>query len=80
MLASEPARELRELHRNTPADIVDRLNREINTALADPAMVARITELGATPLPGSPADYAKLVASDTEKWGKVVQMSGATAQ
>jgi tripartite-type tricarboxylate transporter receptor subunit TctC len=66
--------------RNTPADIVDRLNREINTALADPAMVARITELGATPLPGSPADYAKLVASDTEKWGKVVQMSGATAQ
>jgi tripartite-type tricarboxylate transporter receptor subunit TctC len=65
--------------RNTPADTVDRLNREINAALADPKMVARITELGAAPLPGSSADYATLIARDTEKWGKVVALSGAAA-
>jgi tripartite-type tricarboxylate transporter receptor subunit TctC len=66
--------------RGTPAGIVDRLNREINAALADPKMIARITELGAAPLPASSADYAALIARETEKWGKVIALSGATAQ
>jgi len=66
--------------RNTPAEIVGMLNREINAALADAKMIARITELGAAPLSGSSADYAKLVAKDTKKWGKVVELSGTTVQ
>jgi tripartite-type tricarboxylate transporter receptor subunit TctC len=65
---------------STPAGIVDRLNREINAAFADPKTIARIAELGAAPLAGSTADYAALVARDTEKWGKVVALSGATVQ
>jgi tripartite-type tricarboxylate transporter receptor subunit TctC len=65
--------------RNTPAEIVRKLNREINAVLADPKFKARLAELGATPVPGSPADYAKLIADETEKWGKVVKLSGATA-
>jgi tripartite-type tricarboxylate transporter receptor subunit TctC len=66
--------------RNTPLEIIDKLNREINAALADAKMIARIKELGAAPLSGTSADYAKLVAKDTEKWGKVVELSGATVQ
>ena len=65
--------------KSTPEEIVDKLNREINAALAEPKMVARFAELGAVPFPGSPRDYAKLVAEDTEKWSKVVKLSGATA-
>jgi tripartite-type tricarboxylate transporter receptor subunit TctC len=64
--------------KNTPAEIVEKLNREINAGLADPELKARLADLGATPFPGSPADYAKLVADETEKWGKVVKLSGAT--
>jgi tripartite-type tricarboxylate transporter receptor subunit TctC len=64
--------------KNTPAEIVGKLNREINAALADPKFKSRLAELGTTPLPGSPADYAKLVADETEKWGNVVKLSGAT--
>ncbi len=63
--------------RNTPAEIVEKLNREINAGVADPELKARLAELGATPLRGSPADYAKLVVDETEKWGKVVKLSGA---
>jgi tripartite-type tricarboxylate transporter receptor subunit TctC len=63
--------------KNTPAEIVGKLNREINAALADSKFKSRLAELGSTPLPGSPADYAKLVADETEKWGKVVKLSGA---
>ena len=63
--------------RNTPADIVDRLNREINAGLADARVRARIADLGGTGLPGSPADFAKFVVDDTEKWAKVVKFSGA---
>jgi tripartite-type tricarboxylate transporter receptor subunit TctC len=66
--------------RGTPTDIVDTLNREINAGLADPKLRARITELGATVLAGSPADFAKMVAGETEKWGKVVKASGARAE
>jgi tripartite-type tricarboxylate transporter receptor subunit TctC len=62
--------------KNTPADIVDKLNTEINAALADPKMKARLAELGVTALPGSPADFNKLIAAETEKWGKVVKFAG----
>ena len=57
----------------TPVGIIDRLNREINAALEDPKLKTRLVELGGTLLPGSPADFGKLVADDTEKWGKVVR-------
>jgi len=63
----------------TPAEIVDRLNREINAALADPAMKARLTDLGGAVLAGSAADFAKVIADETEKWGRVVKLSGAKA-
>jgi tripartite-type tricarboxylate transporter receptor subunit TctC len=63
--------------RNTPAEIVDKLNREINAALADPAMKTRLADLGGIVLTGSPADFARLIAAETEKWGKVVKLSGA---
>jgi tripartite-type tricarboxylate transporter receptor subunit TctC len=61
----------------TPAEIVDKLNKEINAALADPKMKARLADLGGTPLLGSPADFGKFIAEETEKWGKVVKFSGA---
>ena len=59
--------------RNTPATIIDKLNGEINAGLADPKMRARLAELGVTALPGSRADFNKLIAAETEKWGKVVR-------
>jgi tripartite-type tricarboxylate transporter receptor subunit TctC len=63
--------------RNTPAEIIDTLNKEINAALADPNFKARLADLGGTVLAGSPADFGKLIAEETEKWGKVVKFSGA---
>jgi tripartite-type tricarboxylate transporter receptor subunit TctC len=63
--------------RGTPADIVDKLNHEINAALADPKFSARLIGLGASVLAGSPADFTKFIADETEKWGKVVKFSGA---
>ena len=63
--------------RNTPAEIVDKLNKEINAGLADPRMKARLADLGGTVLPGSPVDFGKLIAGETEKWAKVVKFSGA---
>jgi tripartite-type tricarboxylate transporter receptor subunit TctC len=57
----------------TPAEIVEKLNKEINAGLADPKIKTRLADLGGTPLVGSPADFGKLVADDTEKWGKVVR-------
>jgi tripartite-type tricarboxylate transporter receptor subunit TctC len=65
--------------KSTPAEIVDRLNKEINAALADPKMKARFAELGATALPGSPADFGKLLADETEKSAKVVKFAGVKA-
>jgi tripartite-type tricarboxylate transporter receptor subunit TctC len=59
--------------KNTPAEIVDKLNKEINAVLADPKIKARLADLGGPPLPGSPADFAKLIADETEKWGKVIR-------
>jgi len=66
--------------KGTPAEIVDRLNKAINAILADPKAEARIAEMGATLITGSPADFGKLVAHETEKWGMVVvKFSGARA-
>jgi tripartite-type tricarboxylate transporter receptor subunit TctC len=62
--------------RNTPAEIVDKLNKEINAALADPKMKARFAELGVIAFRGSPADFGKFIAEETEKWGKVVNFAG----
>jgi tripartite-type tricarboxylate transporter receptor subunit TctC len=61
--------------RNTPAEIVNRLNKEINAALADPAMKARFADLATTPLPASPAEFGKLIADETDKWGKVIKFA-----
>jgi tripartite-type tricarboxylate transporter receptor subunit TctC len=58
--------------RNTPAELVDKLNKEINAALADPKLSARLAELGAEPMALSPADFGKFIADETEKWGKVI--------
>jgi tripartite-type tricarboxylate transporter receptor subunit TctC len=63
--------------RNTPAEIVGQLNKEINAAFADPRIKTRLTELGGMVLAGSPADFGKLIAEETEKWGKVVRFAGA---
>ncbi|MGC1612227.1 MAG: tripartite tricarboxylate transporter substrate-binding protein, partial [Pseudolabrys sp.] len=59
--------------KNTPAEIIEKLNKEINAALADPKIKARLADLGGTVLPGSPAEFGKLVADETEKWGKVIR-------
>ena len=63
----------------TPAAIVEQLNKEINASLADLKLKARLTDLGGTPLVGSPADFGKLIAEETEKWGKVVKFTGIKA-
>ena len=60
----------------TPAGVIGRLNREINAGLTDPKIKARFAELAGTVLPGSPADFGKLIAEETEKWGKVVKFAG----
>jgi tripartite-type tricarboxylate transporter receptor subunit TctC len=62
--------------RNTPVEIVDKLNKEINAAIADPAMKARFAAIGGEPLPGSPAEFGKLISEETEKWGRVVRAAG----
>src|SRR5262245_7728813 len=66
--------------KNTPVEIVDKLNSEINAGLADPKIKARLADLGGTPLPGSPADFAKLIADDTEKWAKVIRAANIKAE
>ena len=62
--------------KNTPAEIVAKLNNEINAGLVDPKLRARLADLGGTVLAGSPADFGKLIADETEKWGKVVKFVG----
>jgi tripartite-type tricarboxylate transporter receptor subunit TctC len=64
---------------NTPAQVIERLNKEINAGLADSKLKGKLTELGATTLIGTPADYAKLIAEETEKWGKVIKVAGIKA-
>jgi tripartite-type tricarboxylate transporter receptor subunit TctC len=63
--------------RNTPADVIDRLNREINAVLVSPTAAARLADLGMTALGGTPAQFAKVIADETERWGRVVRFSGA---
>jgi tripartite-type tricarboxylate transporter receptor subunit TctC len=65
--------------RNTPPEIIDKLNKEINAGIADPKISARLKDLGGIMLPGSAADFGKLIAGETEKWAKVVKFSGAKA-
>jgi tripartite-type tricarboxylate transporter receptor subunit TctC len=62
--------------KNTPVEIVGKLNRAVNEALGDPKMKARLADIGGTVLPGSPADFEKLIAGETEKWAKVVKLAG----
>jgi tripartite-type tricarboxylate transporter receptor subunit TctC len=66
--------------RNTPPDIIEKLNKEINAALADPKLKARLAELGGTVLAGSPTDFRKLIADETEKWGKVIRAANIRAE
>jgi tripartite-type tricarboxylate transporter receptor subunit TctC len=63
----------------TPAEIVNKLNKEVNAALDDPKMKARLADLGGTPLPGSPVQFGKLIAEETEKWGKVIRAANIKA-
>jgi tripartite-type tricarboxylate transporter receptor subunit TctC len=65
--------------KGTPPEIVERLNKEINASLADPKIKARLTDLGATGLPETPAAFATLVAQDTERWAKVVKFAHISA-
>jgi tripartite-type tricarboxylate transporter receptor subunit TctC len=62
--------------KNTPAEIIQKLNTEINAGLADPKIKARFADLDATVIPGSPTDLGKLIADETEKWAKVVKFVG----
>jgi tripartite-type tricarboxylate transporter receptor subunit TctC len=64
----------------TPAEIVDKLNKEVNAALDDPKMKTRLADLGGTPLPGSPVQFGKLIAEETEKWGKVIRAANIKPQ
>jgi tripartite-type tricarboxylate transporter receptor subunit TctC len=66
--------------KDTPAPIVDRLNKEINAALVDPQISAQLADLGGMVIPGSPADFGKLVADETAKWAKVVKFAGVQAE
>jgi len=66
--------------KNTPPEIVAKLNSEINAGLADPKMKARLAEMGAWPIPGTPADYGKLIAIEIEKWAKVIRAANIKAQ
>jgi tripartite-type tricarboxylate transporter receptor subunit TctC len=63
----------------TPPEIIGKLNKEISACLADPNMKAQLTDLGGTVLAGSPADFGKLIANETEKWAKVVKFAGIKA-
>jgi tripartite-type tricarboxylate transporter receptor subunit TctC len=65
--------------KNTPSQIIDKLNKEINAGHADPKLKAQLASLGGTVLPGSPADFAKLIADDTEKWARVIRAANIKA-
>jgi tripartite-type tricarboxylate transporter receptor subunit TctC len=66
--------------KGTPREIIDKLNRTINQALADPATQARLAELGGTNIAGTPEDFGKIIVEETDKWAKVVKATGATAE
>jgi tripartite-type tricarboxylate transporter receptor subunit TctC len=62
--------------KNTPGEIVDKLNKEINAGLSDPKIMARLADLGAMVIAGSPSDFGRLIADETEKWAKVIKSAG----
>jgi tripartite-type tricarboxylate transporter receptor subunit TctC len=62
--------------KNTPAEIIERLNKEINAGLTEPKLKQRLADFGGTVLPGSPADYGRLIVAETQKWAKVVKFAG----
>ena len=66
--------------KGTPADVIDKLNKAVNDALKDPKMVTRLAELGGAPMPGTPADFGKVMTDEVAKWKKVVEFSGATVE
>jgi tripartite-type tricarboxylate transporter receptor subunit TctC len=66
--------------KNTPAEIVDKLNEAINAGLADPTIKARLADLGGVPMPMSPAEFGKLIADETEKWAKVIRAANIKAE
>ena len=66
--------------KNTPGEIVDKLNKEINAGLADPKLKARFADLGGTVFPSSPGDFGMLIAKDTEKWGKVIRSANIKSE
>ena len=66
--------------RNTPPEVIGRLNMEINAILADPKAKARLADMGGTMLPGPPANFGRLLASETEKWGKVIRAANIKPQ
>jgi tripartite-type tricarboxylate transporter receptor subunit TctC len=66
--------------KNTPAEIIDKLNTTVNAAFADPAFKARLADIGAEGLPGSPEDFTRLIAGETEKWAKVIRFAGIKAE
>jgi tripartite-type tricarboxylate transporter receptor subunit TctC len=65
--------------KNTPAEVIIRLNAAVNAGLADPTLKARFADLGAIVFPGSPAEFSRFIADDTEKWAKVVKFAGIKA-
>jgi tripartite-type tricarboxylate transporter receptor subunit TctC len=67
-------------HKNTPAEIVDKLNKDISAILADPMMKARLADLGAVPMPMTPAEFEKLIADETDKWAKVIRAANIKAE
>jgi tripartite-type tricarboxylate transporter receptor subunit TctC len=66
--------------KNTPAEVTEKLNREINAAFADPTMKVRLADLGGILLPGSPGHFGTLIADETEKWAKVIKFAGIKAE
>ena len=66
--------------KNTPAEIIDRLNKEINAGLADSKLKARLADLGSVPMPMTPAEFGKYIADDTEKWANVIRAAGIKAE
>ena len=66
--------------KSTPVEIIDKLNREINAALADAKIKGRLADLGSLPMPMTPANFGKLIADETEKWGEVIRAANIKAE
>ena len=66
--------------KGTPAEVIDKINKEINAGLADPKMMARLADVGGIAIGGSPADFGKLIADETEKWAKVIRAANIKAE